>query len=447
MRRTRSATGWGVAAALLLAASAAGQTMPGMAMPDSASPQPAPTSGDMGGMDMNGPSAMPMRAMLGSFPMTREGSGTAWQPDSSPMRAAMFDLGPWSLMAEGWVNGVYDRQGGPRGATRAFSTSMAMLMAARDLSPADRLGLRAMLSLDPLMGPQGYPLLFATGETADGRAPLIDRQHPHDLVMELAASLSHAVGGGRSLFLYAGLPGEPALGPSTFMHRASGMDDPEAPIGHHWFDSTHITYGVVTGGISGARWKLEASAFKGREPDRHRWDLERPVLDSWSVRASWNPAADWSLQLSTGRLHSPEQLQPGVDERRTTASATHDRPLGSGRDWATTIAFSVKDEQPGPALAGLLAESALTLGRNEVYARFEREDENELFDGTRAASATYPVEELSLGYQRETPLRPHLFVALGGLASAYAYPTALAPSYGGRGVKSFALYARLRYGS
>ncbi|WP_174292667.1 hypothetical protein [Sphingomonas bacterium] len=458
----------------MIAAPATAQQMPGMAMPSAPASAPpattAPTPTDtrsqamgpmpgmgagadpsgtaMAGMNMAGPMAgMTMQGMLGHEAMTRESSGTAWQPDSSPMRGRMFEAGGWNLMAEGWINGIYDHQGAPRGQTRAFSASMAMLMASRDVSEADRIGLRLMMSLDPIMGPQGYPLLFATGETADGRTPLIDRQHPHDLFMELAGSWAHQLGGGREVTLYAGLPGEPALGPPTFMHRISGMDDPEAPIGHHWFDSTHITYGVVTAGFSGGSWKIEASAFKGREPDQHRWNFETPRLDSWSVRASWNPTADLSLQLSTGHLHSPEQLEPDVDEQRTTASATYNKPLGTGRNWATTIAFSVKGEEPGPALTGFLAESALMFGRNEVYGRVEREDENELFGQTRQAGIIYPVEKLSLGYQRETPVRPHLFVAVGGLASAYAYPAALVPSYGGRGVKSFMLYVRLRYGS
>src|SRR5262249_402178 len=149
-----------------------------------------------------------------------------------------------------FITGIYDDQVGPRGNTQSFSTSMGMLMASRDVSSSDRVGLRAMLSLDPSMGAAGYPLLFATGETADGRTALIDRHHPHDLFMELAGTWSHSLSEDEAVSLYAGLPGEPALGPPAFMHRISGMDNPEAPIGHHWFDSTHITYGVLTAGYS-----------------------------------------------------------------------------------------------------------------------------------------------------------------------------------------------------
>ena len=170
-----------------------------------------------------------------------------------------------------------------------------------------------MLSLDPLMGPNGYPLLLQTGETANGVTPLVDRQHPHDLFMELAALYSVPVSKDASTFLYVGYPGEPALGPVTFMHRFSGMDDPEAPLGHHWLDSTHITYGVVTAGFVQGSWKLEGSVFTGREPDQYRWNFDPIRLDSWSSRLSWNPGPNWALQVSYGFIKSPEQAgaEPG----------------------------------------------------------------------------------------------------------------------------------------
>jgi hypothetical protein len=395
---------------------------------------------------MNGKGGMMMQGLLGRYSMMRESSGTLWQPESTPMRAYPFQALGWSVMSEAYITGIYDDQGGPRGDTQAFSNSMGMLMASRDVSESDRVGLRAMMSLDPAMGASGYPLLFATGETADGKTPLIDRQHPHDLFMELAGSWSHEFSGGRTFSLYAGLPGEPALGPPTFMHRTSGMDNPEAPIGHHWFDSTHITFGVVTAGLSSDHWKLESSVFKGREPDQHRWDLESPRLDSWSVRLFWNPTSNLSLQASTGHLHSPEQLQPTQNEQRTTASLTWNKPLGPNRNWATTLGWSDKDGRPGPALTGLLAETALRWDHNEIYARAEREQGNELFDVGPLTGRIFDAEKLSVGYQHEFGLIQNLFLALGGLVSAYRYPAALKPSYGDEGLKSFMLYGRLRFG-
>ena len=130
------------------------------------------------------------------------------------------------------------------------------------------------------------------------------------------------------------------------MHRFSGETNPEAPITHHWLDSTHITYGVATGGLVCRNFKLEGLSFTGREPDQYRYNIERPRFDSWSMRGTWNPTSDLSLQVSQGYLKSPEQLEPNVDQRRTTASATYNRPFLRG-NWQTTFAWGRKVDLPG----------------------------------------------------------------------------------------------------
>jgi len=202
-------------------------------------------------------------ALLGPYEGTRDASGTSWQPASAGHEAWHAGAGAWSLMLHGLVMPVWDHQGGDRGDEDVFASSMIMGRAVRAAGPG-RLGLRAMLSLDPaLVGREGYPLLLQTGETSDGITPLIDRQHPHDLFAELGASYSIS-GRRHSLFAYGALPGEPALGPPVYLHRRSGMDIPEAPISHHWLDSSHITFGVVTLGGTWRDWKVEGSAFRGR---------------------------------------------------------------------------------------------------------------------------------------------------------------------------------------
>src|SRR5205814_4495851 len=207
-----------------------------------------------------------------------EASGTSWQSKAARHEGVHFRLGAWMIMLHGFADGVYDNQGGPRGDTKVFSNNMGMAMAQRSLGPGS-LGLRAMLTLEPAtIGKEGYPLLLQTGETADGRTPLIDRQHPHDLFMELAGTYSIS-SGNRSLFVYGGLPGEPALGPPAFMHRFSGVNLPVAPITHHWLDSTHIAYGVLPGGAVTDRLQVEASACRGRQPAENRGDIEPPKLD------------------------------------------------------------------------------------------------------------------------------------------------------------------------
>ena len=444
-------------AALLLAGGATAQSMqdiPGMAPMATAQPKSAPppppaqtpapaTTSDMGGMDMgrmdmggmdmgakDSPGGMTMmNGQLGGYAMMRDASGTSWQPDSTPMDGWMWRSGGWTGMTHGYVDFVYDQQNGPRGAVKDFSESMLMVMAQHGLGPGD-LTLRTMLSLDPAMGADGYPLLLQTGETANGVTPLIDRQHPHNLFMELAAVYSQPLITGTSGFVYVGYPGEPALGPVTFMHRFSGMDDPAAPITHHWLDSTHITYGVVTTGLIWNQWKIEGSVFNGREPDQYRWGFDPLQLNSYSGRLSYNPTPNWALQVSYGDLHSPEQLTPDVNQERVTASATYNHPLAGG-NWQTTLAWGRDHDEPGNILDGVLLESAVNLGRHTLFGRVETVEKDDLFETPSPfAGRTFHVSEASLGYVYDIPLAAHLALGLGIQGTVNLVPAPIQPVYG-----------------
>ncbi|HEY2923759.1 MAG TPA: hypothetical protein VGJ98_02205 [Candidatus Eisenbacteria bacterium] len=395
-------------------------------------------SGSMQGMDhgrmaqtMDHGEQGTMGAMYGPYPMTREASGTAWQPDRARHRGLHWMRGSWMLMLHGAADLVLDTQGGLRGDDKIFSSNMLMGMAQRPVGPG-KLGLRAMLSLEPAtIGKNGYPLLLQTGETADGQTRLIDRQHPHDLFMELAASYSIS-SGNRSLFLYGGLPGEPALGPPAFMHRFSGMAVPQAPITHHWLDSSHITFGVLTaGGVLGPA-KLEASAFRGREPDQNRYDIESPKLDSHSFRFSLNPTPSWALQASYGRLTSPEQLEPDVDVDRTTASAIHAADWGTGH-WETTLAWGRNRSRPGPTLDAIVLESAMQLReRHTLFARAERVEKNELFpEGDPRDGLVYRVGQLAAGYRYDFWRSERVALGLGALGTISFVSRSIRDVYGG----------------
>lgn len=403
-------------------------------------------------MDHGGMSGMTMPAAFGPYPITREASGTAWQPDASPMQGVMKMSGDWTLMGQAMLNGVYDSQSGRRGDDKAFVSGMAMGMATGKLSPRDTVQFRAMLSPDPFMGKRGYPLLLAAGETANGRDPLIDRQHPHDFFMELAASYSRQIGDRGSAFVYVGLPGEPAFGPGAFMHRLSIMDSPEAPITHHWFDSTHITFGVVTAGVTYGPVKVEASRFKGREPDQHRYDIERPRFDSTAVRASWNPTRMLALQASWMRLKSPEQLTPDEDQERWSASAIYTRPIGHGGYFSATAAWGRKTEieadgHRGHGLNAYMLEAAVKPDwRWTVFARAERIDTDELLPSPGDVHGPeFTVGKASIGVIRDFRLAKGLVFGVGGLVARSFTPSSLDPSYGGDRTSGMG-FIRLRLG-
>jgi len=421
------------AATLAFAQAAAAQdpsAMPGM---DHSKMGHGPAQGghDMANMDMPAmDEGHAMTGALGPYAMTREASGTAWQPDASVHEGLHLSRGSWTVMAHGVLNGVYDWQDGPRGDEKSFVSGMLMGMAQRPVGDAGTLQLRAMVSPDPLMGPRGYPLLLATGETADGKAALVDRQHPHDLFMELSASYSRRLSARDSAFVYVGLPGEPAFGPPAFMHRMSIMDSPEAPISHHWLDSTHITFGVVTAGFVHGDWKLEASAYKGREPDQHRYDIETPKLDSAAVRLSWNPTANWSLQASTAYEKSPEQLEPDANQRKLSASAIYTVPFGDHGWWSTTAAWGRRSSE-GIDLDAWVLESALKPNPAwTIFSRAERVENNELAALGGHHGPTYAVGKISIGAVRDWPIAEHLSFGVGGLYAFNFIPGALDPAYG-----------------
>ncbi|HEX3809147.1 MAG TPA: hypothetical protein VHW02_05545 [Rhizomicrobium sp.] len=378
----------------------------------------------MSGMNMSG---MSDTGLLGSYPMTRDASGTSWQPDAAQHNGIHAMADGWMLMGHMMLTGIYDTQSVPRGDDKTFLEGMLMGMARRDLDNGDTLSFRVMLSPDPFMGKSGYPLLLASGETANGVTPLIDRQHPHDLFMELSGTYAHQLANGSSVFLYAGYPGEPALGPTAFMHRASGMDIPDAPITHHWLDSTHITFGVVTAGFVQNDWKLEVSQFTGREPDQYRYGFDSPKLDSTSARITWNPDENWSLETSWGYLKSPEQLEPNIDENRFTASATYVKPLGEDSSVAATLAWGLKKESSGASLNGALLETEYKPADLwTLFARAEWEQNNELVPG----GAIKEVQALSLGAIRDFRVADHLKFGIGALYAFDFVPSGLKPAYG-----------------
>ncbi len=370
-----------------------------------------------------------------------EGSGTARLPaNEGGMHGLHLAQGDWMVMAHGYVSGQYTDHGGPRGDDKAYATSMAMLTAQRDTGWG-RLQLKSMFSLEPAMDAAGYPNLFATGETAGG-LPLVDRQHPHDLFMELAARIDIDAGPGK-LFLYGGPVGEPALGPSAFMHRGSAAYNPEPPITHHWFDSTHITYGVVTAGYATGKWQLEASAFRGAEPDERRWNIETPKLDSWSVRATLTPSPRWALQASYGEIKQPEATHPGEDEHRFTASAHY----ADGRGITAMAAYSAKKRVPGDTLSAWLGEVNWNMDKaNSVFARVENVNNDELFPDHHDPlhDVAFRVTKFQLGYARRIPMGP-FELALGASGNAYAKPAALDAAYG-KSPMGYTLFAKLALG-
>jgi hypothetical protein len=378
------------------------------------------------------------------LPMNREGSGTAWQPDSTPMHAKGFMLDGWDLMAHGIAFGGYDYQGSRRGGGQVFSNNWAMLMAQHEFLGGE-FGARLMMSLEPWTdGGRGYPLLLQSGEAYHG-VPNHDRQHPHDLFMELAATYNRSITKDLGFELYGGAVGEPALGPVAAPHRESAAADPFAPLGHHWMDSTHVTFGVVTAGVFTRNVKLEASWFNGREPDANRWNFDFRRMDSYSTRLSVNPMRDLSLQISYGFLKSPEQLEPTISTHRVTASATYDRRLASGGNWATTAAWGRNIASMGQPTDGLLLESNLDLdGRNVLFGRAEYVRKTGADLDVPEAGAVYNLGAIGFGYLRNFKLLRAFEIAPGAMVTVNLIDGRLNGAYHSQMPVGVAAFIRLR---
>lgn len=375
--------------------------------------------------------------------MNREGSGTAWQPDASPMFMKMLpSRNGMELSAMGSMVGGYVNSGGSRGSKEFFTDSMFMLMGRKEAS-GGVFGLDLMASLDPIInGVKGVPDLFQTGETAHSQ-PLVDRQHPHNLYAEAAASYSKALAPNWSGFLYGGPIGEPALGNVMFMHRPSDMEVPEAPISHHWFDSTHISFGVITAGaVYQNKWKLEASAFNGHEPGENRYIFGPIALNSSSARVAYNPNANWSYSASYGYLNSPEELSPGANERRVTASAAYSRDLANGDNLSIGAYWGQKNiRSAGERSNAYELEATLLKGANSYFARFERVDEDEL---RQVPAGNYKVSKLLFGTVRGIGSKDGVDYGLGLYAGVYDFPSALQPYYG-KHPMTLGVYLRARF--
>jgi hypothetical protein len=366
----------------------------------------------------------------------RDGSGTAWLPSNSEMYGLHGRGRRWEFMGHGnaFLQFLHEEANEHRGSSQAGIINWLMVMARREAG-GGRLGLRAMISLEPAtIGGCGYPDLLATGELCRGDS-IHDRQHPHDFLMELAGEYERGIRDGVTWQVYGGLAGEPALGPVAFPHRLSALPNPVAPVSHHWLDATHITFGVVTAGVFTSRWKAEASLFNGREPDEDRWGLDLAPLDSFSGRVSFAPTADLVLQISAGHLNEGEAGEgtlPRVDVDRVTASVTYHRG-GGERFWASTLAWG-RNEERGAATHGFMAETSVTAGAHDVwFGRFDLVGKSAHdLHAEEFGNAVFTVGKLQGGYTRYLAGAAGLRLGVGGTISVSVVPELLEPRYGNR---------------
>lgn len=408
--------------------------MPGMAMPGCAN------AGDMAMQPQN----------FSQEILSHTTSGTSAEPLSTPVPMLMTRKGNWLFMFHANAFVLDEQQSSARGADRFFSTNWFMPMAQRKLG-SGVFTTRVMLSLEPAtVTGRRYPLLFQQGETAFG-VPIADGQHPHNFFMEVAALYDWKLSASTLVSFYFAPVGDPAVGPTAFPHRASALEDPLAPIGHHQEDSTHISDDVVTVGLTYRIARIEVSGFHGREPDEFRWEIDQGKIDSWSTRLTIEPGKNWSAQYSYARIQSLEAFFPNENQERMTASVMYNRPFREG-NWASTILWGrARSLEDDAIFNSYLFESTLRFySKNYVWTRIENaQRSNELILGENPLPSGFQerpigsVQAYTLGYDRDVHLIPRLESAIGAQATTYGVPVALVPIYGSRPV-GFAIFVRLR---
>jgi len=407
---------------------------------------------DMDMMD-HGSMGMMSHSFSRNLPMNRNSSGTAWLPDNSPMYGYMIHTPKWMFMIHDNVFLRYTNHDiarvGSRGAYKFDAPNWVMGMGQRQVGERGLFRFNVMMSLDPLTeGGSGYPLLFQSGESWKGK-PLVDRQHPHDLFAELSVAYTYMINKDADVFVYLAYPGEPAISAPTFMHRPSALFNPDAPLGHHWQDATHITFGVATVGVRYKNFKLEGSSFTGREPDEDRYNFDKARFDSWSARLSYNPTAEWALQVSQGFIKSPEALHPDEDVYRTTASVINSKKLNNDGMINSTLVWGYNRSDSKHKEHSVLLESAWSQKKNAIYGRYEfvekSGEELNLNENIVNHDEKFPVNAVTAGVNRNVFAIGKTNISIGAQATFYFTPRELENLYG-KNPWSFETFIRISPG-
>ena len=446
--------------AIVSALAVAAQQPP--APPDQTPPQPAPAPApqpaeehqhDMSGMqhDMAGMQMdmdMPMGNDAQSFLM-QHASGTSLNPKSARMDMVdVYDGSKWNVMMHGIAYATRTRQSGRRGGEKTFSTNWLMTMADRPVG-SGAIMLRSMLSLEPAtITNKRYPLLFQTGETANQL--IVDGQHPHDFFMEIAAEYARPIGKNSFFSLYLAPVGDPAVGPVAFPHRTSAMEIPQAALGHHYQDSTHISYNVITAGVATGMLHVEGSVFHGGEPDENRWNIDGGPIDSWGARISLVPTDNLVVQVSRAFLKKPEALEPG-NAHRLTSSVAYNVPFNRGY-WSSSLVWGqVWKESDHQTLHSSLVETTLQFAnRNTIVARYEHSDKDELFPHVHPPGSptgppvpVFKINAYTLGYTFDAYVGNKIRAGIGGNFTYNTLPAIMKLFYGEH-PEGYNVYLRFR---
>jgi hypothetical protein len=251
------------------------------------------------------------------------------------------------LMAHGNIFGVQDFESGPRGRSAISAPDMFMLDAGTTVGDHQYLNLDYMGTIEKWVYPnQGYPLLGQIGENQTNGAPFLDAQHPHNspvMGMTLSDTIRLVDASKNNIKLFFAPRGESGDGPVAFMHRPTGMANPDAPLGHHvGQDVGHISSTVIGESLKLGNTRIEVSGFNGTEPEPESTDVNLASPNSVALRLIEEFTSFTTAMISAAYVKNPEPDDTDIPfEMRFSASFYTERAVWDEWTFHTSSIFGM----------------------------------------------------------------------------------------------------------
>jgi hypothetical protein len=288
-----------------------------------------------------------------------------------PLPMAGMPMQMLMLRGNSFLTGV--TESGPRGREGIAIPNMLMIDLGESVGDSHYFNVEYMGTFERWTFPErGYPELFQIGEENLQGEPFLDAQHPHSSpTMGLTLSDTISLGDGKNhIKIFAAPRGEATDGPVAFMHRPTGMVNPDAPLGHHiGQDVGHLTSSVVGESLQVGKTHYEASVYHGAEPSPESVDLPLGKIDSYSVRLIQELSEKNTVMVSYGYVSEPESSQPDIlFERRYSASFYSQQSLEQGWDLDNALIYgNVTNYDHSSSLTSLTEEFYLHSHRPSQY--------------------------------------------------------------------------------
>ncbi len=345
---------------------------------------------------------------------------------------------------------------GPRGRSALTAPNMWMLMIDKKTSDRNSVGMNWMGTTDLWTVPKrGTPELLQTGEANKDGVPFIDAQHPHsspDMGITFYDILKFGVNGEKKLTFFFAPRGEATAGPEAFMHRETGVINPDAPLSHHLQDVFHISSTVAGAKLEVGKLSLEASTFSGHEPSPSEVNLDMHQPDSYAYRLNYaanenvSAGASYAKVSALDRVNNPNNQTE--DERAYSTWVATNNMIKNGRLFTTTIWGQNDNRSTDVKLNSFLEEFVYELSENNFYGRLEvlqrtpDQLDIQLTDGSKSAEW---VKSITLGYEHKIEQRGDLRIYIGAAGTKDFVPVNFKPYYGGDPY-SGKLYLRVNFG-